>query len=64
MGGCPLLPQHAKSAHNTPAPKRTVALVARRSTARLAEFSALAEHVVEIRRARRGKVMTSIGRRA
>jgi hypothetical protein len=41
-----------------------VALVARRSTARLAEFSALAEHVVEIRRARRGKVMTSIGRRA
>jgi hypothetical protein len=39
-------------------------LVARRSTARLAEFSALAEHIVEIRRARKGKVMTSIGRRA
>jgi LysR family hydrogen peroxide-inducible transcriptional activator len=48
----------------SPAPKRTVALVARRSTARSAEFSALAEHVVEIRRTRRGKVMTSIGRRA
>jgi LysR family transcriptional regulator, hydrogen peroxide-inducible genes activator len=48
----------------SPAPKRTIALVARRSTARLAEFSALAEHIVEIRRARKGKVMTSIGRRA
>ncbi len=48
----------------SPAPKRTVAPVARRSTARSAEFSALAEHIVEIRRARRGKVMTSIGRRA
>jgi LysR family transcriptional regulator, hydrogen peroxide-inducible genes activator len=47
----------------SPAPKRTVALVARRSTARLAEFSALAEHIVEIRRARQGRVMTSIGRR-
>jgi LysR family hydrogen peroxide-inducible transcriptional activator len=46
------------------APKRTVALVARRSTAHSAEFSALAEHIVEIRRVRRGKVMTSIGRRA
>jgi LysR family transcriptional regulator, hydrogen peroxide-inducible genes activator len=48
----------------SPAPKRTVALVARRSTARSAEFSALAEHIIEIRRVRRGKVMTSIGRRA
>ena len=48
----------------SPAPKRTVALVARRSTARSAEFSALAEHIIEIRRARRGKVLTSIGRRA
>jgi LysR family transcriptional regulator, hydrogen peroxide-inducible genes activator len=48
----------------SPAPKRTVALVARRSTARLAEFSALAERIAEIRRARQGRVMTSIGRRA
>lgn len=48
----------------SPAPKRTVALVARRSTARSAEFSALAERIVEIRRARQGRVMTSIGRRA
>jgi LysR family hydrogen peroxide-inducible transcriptional activator len=47
----------------SPAPKRTIALVARRSTARLAEFAALAEHIVEIRRIRQGKVMTSIGRR-
>ena len=47
----------------SPAPKRTIALVARQSTARLAEFAALAEHIVEIRRIRQGKVMTSIGRR-
>jgi LysR family transcriptional regulator, hydrogen peroxide-inducible genes activator len=47
----------------SPAPKRTIALVARRSTARLTEFAALAEHIVEIRRIRLGKVMTSIGRR-
>jgi LysR family hydrogen peroxide-inducible transcriptional activator len=47
----------------SPAPKRTVALVARRSTARSTEISALAGHIVEIRRARHGKVMTSIGRR-
>jgi LysR family hydrogen peroxide-inducible transcriptional activator len=47
----------------SPAPKRTVALVARRSTARAAEFAALAEHVVEIRRIRHGKVTTSLGRR-
>lgn len=48
----------------SPAPKRTVALVARRSTARAAEFAALAEHIQEIRRARHGKVTTSIGRRS
>jgi len=47
----------------SPAPKRTIALVARRSTARLAEFSALAEHILEIRRIRHGRVMTSLGRR-
>jgi len=48
----------------SPAPKRTVALVARRSTARLLEFSALADLIVEIRRAKHGRVMSSIGRRA
>ncbi|HXW63769.1 MAG TPA: hydrogen peroxide-inducible genes activator [Burkholderiaceae bacterium] len=47
----------------SPAPKRTVALVARRSTARALEFSALADLIVEIRRAHQGRVMSSIGRR-
>ena len=47
----------------SPAPKRTVALVARRSTARALEFSALADLVVEIRRAHQGRVMSSISRR-
>jgi len=48
----------------SPAPKRTVALVARRSTARRQEFSALGEYIVELRKIRHGKVTTSIGRRA
>jgi len=47
----------------SPAPKRTVALVARPSTARALEFSALADLIVEIRRAHQGRVMSSIGRR-
>jgi len=48
----------------SPAPKRTVALVARRSTARRQESSALGETIVELRKIRHGKVTTSIGRRA
>jgi len=48
----------------SPAPKRTVALVARSSTARALEFSALADLISEIRRAQQAKVMSSIGRRA
>jgi LysR family hydrogen peroxide-inducible transcriptional activator len=47
----------------SPAPKRTVALVARRSTARSAEFNTLAEYVLEIRRIRHSKVTSSMGRR-
>ena len=47
----------------SPAPTRTIALVARRSTARTAEFSALAECAVDLHRRRRGAVTTSIGRR-
>lgn len=45
-----------------PAPKRTIALVARRSTARSVEFSALVDLIVEIRKAHQRRVMTSLGR--
>jgi LysR family hydrogen peroxide-inducible transcriptional activator len=48
----------------SPAPKRTIALVARPSTARSLEFSALADLIIEVRRAHHGRVMSSIGRRA
>ncbi|HEX4583751.1 MAG TPA: LysR substrate-binding domain-containing protein [Burkholderiaceae bacterium] len=47
-----------------PAPTRTIALVARRSTARRRDFTALAECAVDLQRRRHGAVMTSIGRRA
>ena len=47
-----------------PAPKRTIALVARPSTARSLEFSAFADLIVEIRRVHQRRVMSSIGRRA
>jgi LysR family hydrogen peroxide-inducible transcriptional activator len=47
-----------------PAPTRTLALVARKSTARKLDFEALAQCAMELHRRRRGAVMTSIGRRA
>ena len=47
-----------------PAPTRTIALVARRSTARPADFAALAECVVQVHQRRHGSIMTSRGRRA
>jgi LysR family transcriptional regulator, hydrogen peroxide-inducible genes activator len=46
-----------------PAPKRTIALAARMSTARRPEFDAIAHHIVEIRRERHRQVTTSRGRR-
>jgi LysR family hydrogen peroxide-inducible transcriptional activator len=48
----------------SPAPHRTIALAARRSTARTLEFAALAELTLELHRQRLGAVTTSIGRRA
>jgi LysR family transcriptional regulator, hydrogen peroxide-inducible genes activator len=47
-----------------PAPTRTIALVARRSTARTRDFSALAECAIDLHRRRHEKIATSIGRRA
>jgi len=47
-----------------PAPKRTLALVARPSTARGAELALLAQFVVEAHRRERRAVTTSAGRRA
>ncbi len=46
-----------------PAPKRTLALVARPSTARQAELEALAEIIIEAHRRERRAVTTSAGRR-
>ncbi len=47
-----------------PAPTRTLALVARRSTARRPDFEALADCAIDLHRRRHGAVTTSIGRRA
>jgi LysR family hydrogen peroxide-inducible transcriptional activator len=46
-----------------PAPTRILALVARHSTARSADFQALAACAIELHRRRHGAVTTSIGRR-
>ncbi len=48
----------------SPAPKRTIALVARRSTARALEFSTIADLIVEIRKTHQARVMSTIRRRA
>lgn len=47
-----------------PAPSRTIALAARRSTARAADFEELARCTIELHQRRRDTVMTSRGRRA
>jgi len=46
-----------------PAPRRTIALLARKSTARVEEFAAIATAIGEMRAARHAAVMTSKGRR-